>query len=295
MRTIRISSVCLVLVSLLLGTLSDAPRTHPPLMVGGYRVLVADFHVHSFPLSWTTLAPWDTVIEAQHQGLDVIAMTPHNHVWIAKVGHWFSKLIGGPTVLVGEEIAAPRYHLLAVGVHDAIPWNLSSGDAINAVHRQGGVVIAAHPRKKFWPPYDDAALGKLDGSEVQHPLIYATRAGYPEILAFYERTHAAAIGDSDYHGLGPMGVCRTYVFAQENSAAAVLEAIRARHTVVLDRDGRTYGDPELIQLVQENPEFAQLNASYDWSNPGWMARVSALFGILGIIGLSVFGWEKPSA
>lgn len=287
MKTARITSACLVLVSLVLGTLSDVPRTHAPLTIAGYRVLVADFHVHSFPLSWTPLAPWDTVLEARHEGLDVIAMTPHNHVWVAKVGRWFTQQIGGPTVLVGEEIAAPRYHLLAVGIHDKISWNLSPADAIEEVHRQGGVAIAAHPRKKFWQPYDDRALSELDGTEIQHPLVYATAAGYPEIQAFYGRTHAAAIGDSDYHGIGPMGLCRTYVFARENSVASVIEAIRAKHTVVLDQDARAYGDPELIRLAKQDAGFAKLNASYDWSHPGWMVRASAALGILGILGLVV--------
>ena len=51
-------------------------------------LLGADFHVHMFPLGWSTLAPWDALIEARHQGLDVIALVPHNIVWLAKVGRW---------------------------------------------------------------------------------------------------------------------------------------------------------------------------------------------------------------
>jgi hypothetical protein len=97
MRAARWISGCLLLVSLAAGTLSDTSSKNPPIMLGGYRVLAADFHVHSFPLSWSTLAPWDAVLETRRQGLDVIAVTGHNHVWVAKVGRWFSRLVGGPT------------------------------------------------------------------------------------------------------------------------------------------------------------------------------------------------------
>lgn len=286
MRLARPISLVLLLLAVALGTLSDVPRTHAPLTLGGYRVLTADFHVHSFPLSWGTLAPWDTVLEARHDGLDVIAMTPHNHVWVAYVGRWFSERIGGPTILIGEEIVTPSYHLLGVVIHDAIGWRQPAASAIDEVHRQGGVAIAAHPRKYYWPAYDAAALSKLDGAEIQHPLIYATVHGYAEVQQFFEHAHVAAIGDSDYHGTGPMGICRTFVFAKDDSEASILDAIRAGHTVAIDRDGRAYGESRLIALMS-NVDVAQLNPSF--LDPGWMARASAGCGLLGLLALFLSG------
>src|ERR1051325_9057248 len=107
---------CFLVVSSGIGTLSDISRQHTQLKLGEYVVLAADFHIHSFPLSWGVLSPWDTVIEARREGLDVIAMTPHNHTWVAKVGHWFSRLSDRPIVLVGEEIHSTGYHLLALNI-----------------------------------------------------------------------------------------------------------------------------------------------------------------------------------
>lgn len=49
-----------------------------------YRVLAADFHVHTFPFNWTTLAPWDIVLEAERQDLDAVAIAGHNHVWVSQ-------------------------------------------------------------------------------------------------------------------------------------------------------------------------------------------------------------------
>jgi hypothetical protein len=194
----------LLVAALAAGTASDVPRLHPPLILGGYRVLAADFHIHQFPLSWSTLAPWDLVLEARRQGLDAIAITGHNQVWAGQAGRWFSNLVGGPTVLVGEEIHPPRGHILAIGIERAIDWRLPPEQAIDEVHRQGGIAIAAHPSALSWPVWSDAAVRKLDGAEVVHPSGYIQDSLAGEFRTFYQRAHVAAVADSDFHGLGPL-------------------------------------------------------------------------------------------
>jgi hypothetical protein len=288
-------SVILVLIALAAGTLSDTPRKNPIVVLGGYRVLEADFHIHSFPLSWALLGPFDTVEEARRQGLDVIAMTPHNLIWVAEVGRWFSRLTGGPTVLVGEEIVSPRYHLLAIGIHSTIRWQQSAASAIDEVHKQGGIAIAAHPVKAYWRGYDADAMQKLDGAEVLHPLAYESAERYGELQEFYWHAHVTAIGDSDFHGLGPMGLCRTFVFAQDDSESAVLDALRSGHTVVYDRDGHAFGDPQLMALAAQDPQFQQLlrpQSDHGWAS--FLARSSRVCGIFGLLGLLVFGYGNPS-
>jgi hypothetical protein len=254
-------------------------------------VLAADFHVNSFPLSWATLGPWETVVEAQRRGLDAIAMTGHNNVWVGKVGRWISQLTNGPTILAGEEIVAPKYHLLAVGIEDEVSWRQPAESAIAEIHKQGGAAIAAHPLKKYWPAFDAAAMHRLDGTEVLHPLALSDEDSYRELQEFYRRARVTAIGDSDYHGLGPMGLCRTYVFAKDNSAGAILEAVRAGRTVVYDRDGRAYGEPQLIRLVELSGRFAELPQAA--SNRGWLITLSNTAGILGLLGAFLFGFGKP--
>ena len=135
-RAGRLAAGLLFAAALVAGSATDGRRSSPSLVLGGYHVLAADFHVHMFPLGWSTLSPWDTVIEARHQGLDVIAMVPHNLVWPGKVGRWFSNLIGGPMVITGEEITAPDYHLLAVGVEETISARLPIVGATGAVLRR---------------------------------------------------------------------------------------------------------------------------------------------------------------
>jgi hypothetical protein len=240
--------------ALVAGTATDTRRPAPERVLGGYQVLAADFHVHMFPLGWSTLAPWDTIVEARHQGLDVIGLVPHNITWLAKVGDWVSRFIDGPIVIVGEEITAPDYHLLGVGIHRTIPARLTVAQAIAEVHRQGGVAIAAHPYENTWATFE-TALSALDGVEVVRPEAQNDPRLGAQLRAFHDRARSAkgrmtAVGDSDYHGAGPMGYSRTYVFARERTAAAVLDAVHEGRTVVYDRDV-VYGDPTMIQLAAD--------------------------------------------
>jgi hypothetical protein len=286
MNSTRWLAAGLIAVSLIAGTFSDSVRRNPTLVLGGYRVLSADFHVHSFPLSWATLAPWDTVLEAQRHCLDAIAITGHNHVWVAKVGSWFSHQIGGPTVLVGEEIVAPTYHLLAIGIDHTVDWKQPAAAAIDEVHRQGGVAIAPHPLFEYWAAFDANAMSKLDSAEVLHPLAYVRPAAYVQFQQFYARARLTAIGDSDYHGLGPLGMCRTYVFARDNSPSAIVDALRAGHTVVYDRDGRSYGDPDLIRLAGQDSRFEALRS--DEPPASILVTLSRVSGIAGLFVLVLF-------
>jgi hypothetical protein len=221
------------------------------------------------------LAPWDLVFEARRQGLDAIAITPHNGVLLGTVGRWFSAIAGGPTVVPGEEIHGPRYHLIAAGIHSYIDWRLSAAEAIAEVRRQGGVAIAAHPVADSWAAYDLATERMLDGAEVLQPVAYFGEKRRDELREFYGRAPLAAIGSSDYHGMGPLGLCRTYVFARDNSEAAILEAVRAHRTVVID-SGRAYGDPALVGFAGQLP-----------AAPGRPSPWGGLCGVLGLIGLVV--------
>lgn len=166
-RTLAIGA--LLLVSIVAGTVSDRSRVDSPIILGGFRVIAADFHVHPAIVSAAGLTPWDLVLEAQRQGIDAFAITPHNNVFPAPIGRWFSRLIGGPTVIVGEEVRAAGYHVIAIGIERTVSPHHTAAAAIDEIHRQGGVAIAAHPAADYWPAYDAAAMAALDGSEVMHP------------------------------------------------------------------------------------------------------------------------------
>lgn len=274
------------------GTLLDEVPDRPPVVRAGYRVLEGDFHVHT-RLSDGALSPIDVVLAARRVGLDVVALTEHNTVSAGLVARWASQVLGGPIVIVGEEITTRDYHVIALGLEETIPGGLPINAALLAVRRQRGVSIAAHPVRRFWPALDQG-LELLDGSEVIHPIV---RAGAVEpsgegwdpadLEVFYARlagarTRPAAVASSDHHALNGLGAWRTLLFVREASAEGVLEALRAGRTAVVHADGRMTGDAEMIAALEAEPLTAP-------EVPSYRARhlLDAVLRTLGLVGLVV--------
>jgi predicted metal-dependent phosphoesterase TrpH len=255
----------------------------------GYRVLEGDFHMHT-TYSDGTLSPLTLIRQAERRGLDVIGVTEHNTVLPGRIARAWAAWTGGPIVVVGEEVTTARYHLLALGIEETVLPVRSIEAVVAAIHAQGGVAIGAHP-VKFFQPGLAPVRSQLDGLEVMHPIAYASRSAswrWLDMLAYYEGTtpHPAAVGSSDYHFASVLGLCRTLVFAREPAdAAAVVEAIRARRTVVLDRDGNAHGDPAMIEVLREEP-YVPRSSDYAYRGESVVDRVLRLLGLLGVAGLA---------
>ena len=307
MSSPRLVLFAVLMLAITAGTLADRPRPRPPIVIGGYRVLAVEFHTHSSMWSDGALTPWGLVLEAERQGLDAIAITGHNQVRDGRMGRWFSRLVGGPTVLPGEEILSDgnAYHLIAAGIHRMVSFQQSAARAIDDIHRQGGIAIAAHPFPGS-AGYDQAAMQRLDGAEICHPMIYAVESGQRDLEHFAARAPVAAIGSSDFHGIGTMGFCRTYVFVgdplassgsprassiDDTSAQAILDAVRAHRTVVYGRDGQAYGDPALVRLADDDGRLRAAAPSN--SRGGWVDWLSRIGGVLGLAVAIALGPRRP--
>ena len=230
------------------------------------------------------------VIDARYQGLDAIAITGHRQTLDAKWGRWFSEQIGGPIVLVGEEIPEIPHHVIAVGIHTTVDSALPIREQVDEIHRQGGVAIAAHPGQFFWPGFEPV-MDRLDGTEVCHPATFDYPQFRPEIEEFNRRTGAAAIGSSDLHGPGRLGMCRTFLFVREASAAGILEAIRAKRTVVYGRDNQVYGNPGLVRIAEADGRLRRMaNTDYPMS---LFDRLSQILGIAGFALLITTSPRRP--
>jgi hypothetical protein len=284
--TLRTAAWVLLAGGLIAGSLGASPAAVVPRQAGGYWVLDADFHVHGF-VGDGALAPWALRLEAQRAGLEVFALTNHNQTITARIARWLTASSPGPIVLVGQEVTNRDYHISAVGIESTIDAEQPAARVIDDIHAQGGVAIANHPESvKYTAAYDDRALRSLDGFERTHPVVYASPASTASFEAFAARVtavnpEAAFIGSSDYHGGGTPGWCRTYVFARDRTAAAVIEAVRDGRTVAADPDGKLFGPAEYVQLVQtaggeRRPETSD-----------WRATTASAVAWLGLLGLVV--------
>ncbi|HEY4119024.1 MAG TPA: CehA/McbA family metallohydrolase [Byssovorax sp.] len=282
------------------GTALDVVPARPAVYRAGYRVLESDFHAHT-RFSDGLLSPFDVVIQARRRALDVLAITEHNNTFPGELGRAFSRAIGGPTVIVGEEITTNRFHLIAVGLHERVHAGDPLRDNIAAIHGQGGVAIAAHPVKGYWARFD-TVLDVLDGAEVMHPIAFGGggRDGWrwDDMRRFYEDARAAghqltAIGSSDYHFGSGLGVVRTLVFAERDDEAAVVDALRAHRTVVYDLTGKAYGDAAMIAALAKEP-MPKRDADYGYHGAGLLDRAARLVGWLAALGLAVLARPKRS-
>jgi predicted metal-dependent phosphoesterase TrpH len=290
-------AAALVAVGIVLGTALDQRPVRPPTHRGEWRVLEVDLHAHT-RFADGFLSPFDLVLQAERRGLDALAITDHNIVFPALVGRAFSRATGGPTILVGEEITTRRYHLHGIGLTERIDASAPLPVVLDAIHRQGAIAIAAHPVRRFWPSFDPL-IDRIDGAEVLHPLAYGSaREGWKwhEMVEFYERSRASrgrftAVGASDYHFGSPLGVCRTLVFARSDRAEDVLEALKAGRTVVRDLQGKMYGDPEMMALLEREPYTPRVQ-DYGYRGNGILDRVGRVLGLLGVLGIVLFGLRR---
>jgi hypothetical protein len=252
---IRIAAIVSLAIAAAVGTVLDRHRQLPEVKraANGLVVLSGDFHVHAF-VGDGGLAPWQLPVEAARRDLDVIAVTNHNQTLAARIASRLSPRDGSTLVIEGQEITAPRYHMIAVGVSQTVDWRLSAADAAREVHRQGGVAIAAHPVPTSWHA-DSESLRAIDGAEAAHPLIDEDSRGFEKLQTFFRNAQSlnpslAPIGSTDFHFSGPLGMCRTYVFATARSRDAVIAAIAAGRTVATDMHGRLTGNADLAREVE---------------------------------------------
>lgn len=272
------------------GALDPAPA---PIAAerGGYQVVEADLHVHT-RFSDGFLSPLDVVLHARRQGLGAIAVTEHNVVFPARMARSLSRLIDGPEVVLGEEITTRDYHLLAYGIERAVDARLPLRQAIADVHAQGGVVVAAHPARRFWPALEPV-MPLLDGVEVVHPVAWRPPGGgwsAGDFVDFWDRMRAVkpsavAIGTSDYHAGPILGLGTTLIFARTRAAVDLVEALRQGRTVVVDRDGTPRGDAEMIELLEREPLTDRPPRDVSWEGQGPLDRVMRVAAFLALAAL----------
>lgn len=136
----------------------------------------ADTHMHT-NLGDGTASPARIIEEASRRGLQVIAITDHDHVEGAKrVAELLAQQESSLQMITGVEVSTRQGHLLGLFVNKA-PKALRSVEAsIEAIKEQGGLVIIPHPLGRLVPSLSRAKIDELlnkgfpiDGIEIYNP------------------------------------------------------------------------------------------------------------------------------
>jgi hypothetical protein len=244
---------------------------------GWYR---GDCHVHSL-YSGGELAPERLVVDARAVGLDFVVATEHN---TAEGREVWARFGGGDLmVLFGEEMVTRTGHWLAIGLdtRQVVDWDYGVRDGLverqlDEVHRAGGLSVAAHPHAPypgggFMYAYQGFDLVEVWNGEWFSDLWW--QANNEAALAEWGRSLASevcqgrwrpAIGNSDTHIEGQIGIPHTVVAAAELTPAAILDGIRAGRSWIAESaavelaltvtaaDGRSAGIGEQLDTQGES-------------------------------------------
>lgn len=241
--------------------------------IKGLKTLKCDFHIHTV-FSDGQVWPEYRVLEAIHDGLDVIAITDHleyrpheediqgdynrSYEIAKKAGNEY-----GITVIHGAEITRdmPPGHLNALFITDANKLILDSvEDVVAEANKQGAFVYWNHPCWKAQQP--DTVVwfgihtrlyekGYIQGIEVVNFSQYC-----PEAFKWAMDKGLTMLGGSDVHSTTEMSKFEkhrpvTLVFAKENDENAIRKALDKKLTLLFFNE-TLYGDKELLSEMLDN-------------------------------------------
>lgn len=135
-------------------------------------IFTIDPHIHSKNSPDCKMTRKQIIFRALGLELDAICITDHDFI---------TKMAPDTNIIIlpGCEITTKHGHILAYGISEPIPINLSAEESIDKIHEQGGIAIAAHPYRKFGQKNSDIiGMGNsdkiyscpLDGVEVLNAL-----------------------------------------------------------------------------------------------------------------------------
>jgi predicted metal-dependent phosphoesterase TrpH len=114
---------------------------------GGAGTSFVDLHSHT---SWSPDSlsrPEDVVRVAAERGLSHLAITDHGRIEGALAAR--DAAPEGLTVIVGQEVRTQEGDLIGLFLERPIAAGLSTSDAVDAIHAQGGLVGLPHPFDRF--------------------------------------------------------------------------------------------------------------------------------------------------
>jgi hypothetical protein len=197
-------------------------------------VLSVELHAHS-ALSYDGRDTVEMLLEqASAVGLDALAVTDHDEFAASQEAVALAPeydLIGIPAM----EVTSAAGHVLAMGIEEAVPADLSFADTLDAIHDAGGIAIVPHPFQKsrsgVAPNISRSALAEADAIEVYNSRLLTGRANR-QAQKFAEKHGLPKTAGSDAHIAEMVGQAVTAVDPAVETAEGIVEAIRTGRTSV---------------------------------------------------------------
>jgi predicted metal-dependent phosphoesterase TrpH len=197
-------------------------------------VLTVELHVHSAH-SYDGRDPVADLLErAVEVGLDAIAITDHDTIEGSLAAAELAAEYG-LVVIPGMEVTSDAGHVLALGVTELVPPDLSFGETIDRIHDLGGIAVVPHPfqesRSGVLANIAPDELVAADAIEVYNSRLLTGRANR-KAARWARRNNVPMTAGSDAHISEMVGQATTTVGTDERSVDAILEAICDGRTTV---------------------------------------------------------------
>ena len=180
-------------------------------------------HVHTegSPDAHTRIKDLPEIIQAK--GLDGVAITEHDRFDPPR----FDDVI----ILPGVEISSADGHIIALGVREIVPGELSADETIERIHNQGGVAIVPHPYDPVCECVKIANLRtKPDAVETMNADALSFRISNYLARKDARRFDLPEVGGSDSHIPQSIGDCYTLIESPTRATDDILSAVRSGKT-----------------------------------------------------------------
>jgi len=197
--------------------------------------LRGDLHIHSIYSADGREKVEDIISHSKDIGLDVISITDHNTMKAYEKAPALAEKYG-IIVIPGIEISTKQGHVLAYGISGMPPIRKGVKETIEAIHKLGGIAVAAHPFRVIsgvGPLV--AGREKFDGIEVKNARSTLADNKFARMLATSQKKGFK--GGSDAHVLEYIGLAIT-IFPESNCANELLNYIKEKKT---DAEGKSRG------------------------------------------------------
>lgn len=192
-----------------------------------------DLHCHSRFSADGVAEPEALVAEARARGLHGFAITDHNtcacvdyflnHGMMNKEG----LPVDGLLIIPGQEITTAEGHLLALGITLPDLKGIPAAEAVELIHKSGGLAIPPHPYDFFRAGIREPVLETLDIDALEVFNAATTLKRYNrQAMAYAQSRGLPMTAASDAHDSAALGTAYSILETDEFSVKGVLEAIR---------------------------------------------------------------------
>lgn len=218
------------------------PPGHSPARTSKDGWYMGALHTHTLHSDGTVKAV-DLLSRFGEAGFDFVAITDHNnttHTFELGLPHASNR----PLWIIGEEVTTPGGHASVWGLRPGgwVDFRVPPGDPritdlVESAKRQGGVFSVNHPVATClacgWDHAFVDGISALEISNGRHGEVERALALWDQLLVGGRRI--TGVGSSDWHSApSPIDVANVRVRAPALTEAAILDAIRAGHVIVVN-------------------------------------------------------------